>query len=120
MARQDDDQSRSIGAEIIEGLEQAVSFMEGDEVESVRVHEVDVPDNIDVDVKAIRAQLGLSQEDFARAYGFSVHTLRKWEQRKRTPEKPTRLLLLMIRDMPEVVNRYLRQLGDHDPLNALS
>jgi putative transcriptional regulator len=110
-----DDKNRDIGAEILEGMEQAVSFLKGNNVRPVRVHQVDIPDELDVDVKGIREDLGLSQKDFASAYGFSVHTLRKWEQRVRTPQKPARFLLLMIRDMPEVVNRYLSQLSDNGP-----
>lgn len=114
----EEESNRDIGSEILEGLEQAVSFLKGENARAVRVHEVDIPDDLDVDVKGIREELGLSQEAFADAYGFSVHTLRKWEQRARTPQKPARLLLLMIRDMPEVVNRYLSQLSDNGPQEA--
>ncbi|MFP4600427.1 MAG: helix-turn-helix domain-containing protein [Persicimonas sp.] len=90
------------------GGEQA-PIIEGAGDDAVRVHELDIPDNFTVDVKAIRQELGLSQTEFARAFGFSVHTLRKWEQWVRRPEKPTRLFLLVIREMPERVNELLHQ-----------
>lgn len=73
----------------------------------VDVVDVSFPDDFDVDVQSIRHRLGLSQREFARAYGFSIHTLRKWEQGVRRPEKPTRLLLMLIDEMPEEVNRRL-------------
>jgi len=47
-----------------------------------------------IDVRAIRAKLGMTQEEFAGRFGFSVNTLRHWEQGKRQPEGPTRAYLL--------------------------
>lgn len=37
------------------------------------------------DIKAIRARLRLSTADLARITGFSVDTIRAWEQGKREP-----------------------------------
>ncbi|MFU8804372.1 MAG: helix-turn-helix domain-containing protein [Bradymonadaceae bacterium] len=71
---------------------------------------VKVPDE-SVDIRAVREGMGLTQAEFAQAYGFSIHTLRKWEQNVREPEKPTRILLMMIRDMPDVVNDYLQTIS---------
>ncbi len=42
------------------------------------------------DVKAIRAQLGQSQSEFAYMIGVSVATLQNWEQGRRKPEAPAR------------------------------
>jgi putative transcriptional regulator len=42
---------------------------------------------------ALRRRFGLSQTRFARMLGISVATLRGWEQRRRTPEGPARMLL---------------------------
>jgi putative transcriptional regulator len=67
---------------------------------------VDVPHHIDV--KAIRARLSLTQAQFARRFGFSVHTLRHWEQGLRQPEGPTRAYLLVIERDPESVQRALQ------------
>jgi putative transcriptional regulator len=109
MAKQD---TSDLAKKAIERLEQQGPAPGGDYEEPMKMLPVDIPDNFDVDVQEIRQRLGLSQTEFAEAYGFSVHTLRKWEQWVRRPEKPTRLLLLMIRDMPEVVQRYLHWLSE--------
>jgi putative transcriptional regulator len=62
----------------------------------------------EIDVKAIRAKLGMTQPEFARRFGFSVKTLRHWEQRQRTPEGPARAYLLVIDRDPQAVQRALR------------
>ena len=45
------------------------------------------------DIAALRSFVGLTQEQFARAVGISVHTLRNWEQGRRKPEGPAIALL---------------------------
>ncbi len=60
-----------------------------------------------MDVAAIRAKTGLSQDRFARAFQISPHTLRNWEQGRRVPEGPARALLLAIERDPEAVMRAL-------------
>ena len=40
------------------------------------------------DVIALRLFVGLTQQQFADALGISVHTLRNWEQGRRSPEGP--------------------------------
>ncbi|MCG7927275.1 MAG: helix-turn-helix domain-containing protein [Candidatus Thiodiazotropha taylori] len=50
----------------------------------------------EVNVYAIRHKLGYSQEEFANKYGFSLGTLRNWEQGRRQPEGPARVLLKVI------------------------
>jgi DNA-binding transcriptional regulator YiaG len=57
-----------------------------------------------VDVRALRARLGLSQEAFAGRYGLDVATVRNWEQGRTTPEGPAATLLQLIdRDPDKVV-----------------
>lgn len=77
-----------------------------DAAESAEPRGVDVPHHINV--KAIRARLALTQAQFARRFGFSVHTLRHWEQGLRQPEGPTRAYLLVIERDPESVQRALQ------------
>ena len=62
----------------------------------------------DIDVKAIRTKLKMTQEEFAGRFGFSINTLRHWEQGKRRPEGPTRAYLLVIDRAPKTVQRALR------------
>ena len=67
-----------------------------------RVH---VPDRIDV--RRIRQGLGMTQFEFAARFGFSVHTLRKWEQDERQPEGPARAYLRVIERNPKAVEEAL-------------
>lgn len=60
-----------------------------------------------VDVKAIRARTRQSQQSFARTYGFSVASVRDWEQGRRQPERAARILLAMIANEPETVKRVM-------------
>ena len=90
----------SNGRKILEGLGEAVAHARG-EVTKTRVSVVHVPNN--VDVRAIRERLGLSQKEFALRFGFSLGTIRHWEQGQRFPEGPARVLLTVIdRDAPAV------------------
>jgi putative transcriptional regulator len=61
-----------------------------------------------LDVAAIRAKTGLSQDRFARAFQISPHTLRNWEQGRRVPDGPARALLLAIDRDPKALMRALR------------
>ncbi|HKW54312.1 MAG TPA: helix-turn-helix domain-containing protein [Stellaceae bacterium] len=86
------------------GLEQAVAHAEGKA--DARRYRVHVPAR--VDVRAIRAKLGMTQEAFAGSFGFSINTLRHWEQGKRQPEGPTRAYLLVIERAPKAVRKALQ------------
>lgn len=86
-----------------EGLEDAIAYMEGDKSRG-RTHTVMVPV---VDVRAVRGKLGMSQAAFARRFGISAATLRNWEQGRRRPEGPARVLLQVIDKEPEAVMRAL-------------
>jgi putative transcriptional regulator len=58
-------------------------------------------------VKALRQRLGLSQKQFADRYGFSVETIRNYEQGHRQPAGPARVLLEIIATEPDAVTRAL-------------
>jgi putative transcriptional regulator len=89
---------------IRKGLEEAVAYAK--RRASKKAYRVHVPEH--VDVKAIRMRLGMTQQAFAARFGFSINTLRHWEQRKREPEGPTRAYLLVIDRAPNAVQRALR------------
>jgi putative transcriptional regulator len=59
---------------------------------------VDVPD-----AKRVREELQLSQGKFAALLGISVSTLQNWEQGRRIPEGPARVLLQVAAKHPEAV-----------------
>jgi putative transcriptional regulator len=87
---------------IMEGLNEAVAFARGDDVPGIRVH---IPDEINV--KAIRKGLGLTQAEFANRYGFSIGAVRDWEQGRVVPDKAVRAFLKVIAAAPGVVAKVL-------------
>ena len=96
----------SVGARIIEGLEEAVAWSKGENI-AARVTQVQIPD---VDVSEIRHRMGLSQSQFATKFGFPPSTLRNWEQGRARPDAPTRVLLAVIAKHPESVEDVLKDL----------
>jgi putative transcriptional regulator len=86
-------------AAIAEGLEDAIAYAKGDSTKG-RARTPKIPD---VDVAELRGRLGLSQSEFARGFGVSVGTLRNWEQHRRQPEGPARVLLTVIHQNPQPV-----------------
>src|SRR5262245_15363114 len=68
-----------------------------------------------LDVRAIRLNasgaIGATQEAFAQAIGVPVRTLRNWEQRRRKPTGPARVLLALIAFNPWIVFDSLNRTG---------
>ena len=59
------------------------------------------------DVVALRRFVGLTQLQFARAMGISVHTLRNWEQGRRHPEGSAIALLRIAARHPRIIRENL-------------
>jgi putative transcriptional regulator len=59
------------------------------------------------DIVALRSFAGLTQEEFAEALGISIHTLRNWEQGRRSPEGPALALLRIAARHPGVLRENL-------------
>jgi putative transcriptional regulator len=59
------------------------------------------------DVGSLRRFVGMTQQQFAGALGISVHTLRNWEQGRRTPEGPALALLRIVARHPRVLRENL-------------
>ena len=53
--------------------------------------------------KEIRSKFKLTQNEFANMLNISVATLRNWEQGRRRPEGPARVLLNVANSNPEVL-----------------
>jgi putative transcriptional regulator len=85
--------------ELIASLGEAVEIVEGNRVPARSWHPPAT-----VDVRAIRTRLGLSQTAFASRFGFTVASVREWEQGRRQPEAAARVLLLVIEHSPETVD----------------
>lgn len=89
-------------AKVIRGLGEALEHAKGGDVPGMRVH---VP--AAMDVALIRKRTGLTQPAFADAIGVRLGTLRNWEQGRRQPEGPARVLLAMLDRNPRIVEETL-------------
>ncbi|SLM29762.1 Transcriptional regulator, XRE family [Desulfamplus magnetovallimortis] len=86
---------------IEQGLYEAINYAEG-KLKGTIVHELSP-----VDVKTIRENVGMTQNEFALAFGISIGTLRHWERGDRTPQGPARVLLNVVAKEPQAVLRAL-------------
>ncbi len=68
----------------------------------------------DIDVKSIRSNTGMSQEDFAATFGFTVNQIRDWEQQRSRPIGGLRAYLLLIQSCPEQLAEMLANAIDID------
>lgn len=93
----------SAGRKILDGLEEALAHAHGEV--TAREYPIRIPDMIDV--RSVRAALGLSQAEFALMFGFKIDTVRNWEQAKRVPNAQARALLKIIESEPDAVKRAL-------------
>ena len=89
--------------DLLKSLEQAKEFVRTGKLAGGRLY---IPPEIDS--AAIRAKTGLSQAAFAKQIGVSVATLRNWEQGRRMPDGPARVLLALLRKDPKIVQRTLK------------
>ncbi|WP_257267132.1 NadS family protein [Endozoicomonas sp. ONNA2] len=87
--------------DVMGALEEAVSYAKGEKTEAI-VHEVQP-----LDIKAIRSSVDMTQEEFAKAVGVKLPTLRHWERGDRKPTGPARVLLNLLSREPETVLRLL-------------
>src|ERR1700747_1021527 len=83
--------------QMMDGLNDVEAFLAGEQ-EGFKAH---VPQ--EVDVKAIRNRLGMTQAKFSDMFGFSLDAIKHWEGGRRTPEAPARTLLTVIDKNPAAV-----------------
>lgn len=83
--------------ELLESVKQGAAIMNGSMQPS---RSFEFPET---EVRALREQFGLSQDKFAHLLGISVGTLRNWEQGRRKPEGPARVLLRVVSRHPEAL-----------------
>ena len=83
--------------ELLESVKQGGAIMKG-RMKPLRTFEF-----AESEVRKIREQYGLSQDKFATLMGVSVGTLRNWEQGRRKPEGPARILLRVAAAHPDAL-----------------
>ena len=88
---------KELFVELLESVKQGAAIMKGKAKPS---RSIEFPES---EVRKIREQYGLSQDRFASLIGISVATLRNWEQGRRKPEGPARVLLRVAAEHPEAI-----------------
>ena len=104
---------QNVGDMIIQGLKDAIAFERGELEARVRVREmtvreatVDLPPHFSNErIRNTRLKMGYSQPVFAKALNVSTQTVKAWEQGTRVPDGPTRRLLEIAEEAPEVLRR---------------
>jgi len=96
--------SKRVFDDMVEGITQAIEIAKGTaDPSTYRIH---VP--AELDVRAIRKHLKLTQAEFSARYGFNIARVRDWEQRRSAPDGAMRAYLMVIGRKPEVVDEVLR------------
>ncbi len=84
--------------ELLRSVKEAAAIERGDDKPS-RTFEVKTAN----DVTRVRNRLGLSQRKFAKLLGISEDTVQNWEQGRRHPSGPAKVLLKVAAKHPEVI-----------------
>jgi DNA-binding transcriptional regulator YiaG len=93
----------SVFNELKASLQEAVDIKQGKKSPS-RVTRLEV-----ADVKALRSQLNVSQQELAAALGTSVDTIKSWENKRRNPTGLAAKVLATIQDNP----KFFYELASH-------
>ena len=104
-------QEPNVGDMIIQGLKDAIAFERGELKARVSIREttareaeVDAPPRYGNErIRATRLKMGYSQPIFAKALNVSTQTVKAWEQGTRVPDGPTRRLLEIAEEAPEIL-----------------
>jgi putative transcriptional regulator len=83
--------------ELLESVREGGSILRG-EKDPARTFRMEKPD-----IQQIRANYHLSQSEFATLLGISRGTLQNWEQGRRIPQGPARVLLQVAAKHPDAV-----------------
>ena len=89
---------KELFSELLQSVEEAVAIERG-QLKPSRTFEVRTAN----DVVRIRGNLGLSQTKFAALLGISENTLQNWEQGRRQPTGPAKVLLKVAARHPRVI-----------------
>lgn len=82
---------------LVASVREGGAILRGDKAPA-RAFVVDGPN-----IQRLRATYQLTQNEFAALLGISVKTLRNWEQGRRAPEGPARVLLQVAARHPDAV-----------------
>lgn len=95
----------ALGKGLIAAAKEARAIARGEaDPATYRIH---VPPEIDV--KALRRKLKLSQAQFAQRFGFSPARIKDWEHGRSSPDGAVGAYLMVIAREPRAVERALRR-----------
>lgn len=83
------------------GLNEAIQHASGKQ--TAKLHHFD-----DINVKALREKMDMSQSQFAEKFHLNLRTLQNWEQCRKRPSGSSLVLLKVIEKNPEAVIGALR------------
>jgi len=89
--------------ELFDQLVAGVKEMKAIERGELKAARITRSEDLAMDVGALRAHFGLSQAKFAALLGISVDTLQNWEQGRREPDGPAKVLLRVAAKHPEAL-----------------
>lgn len=96
--------NHALGDMLIEAAEELAAHARGER--PLEAREIATPARTP-DVVAIRRRTGLTQEQFASRFGFTLAALRSWEQGRRPINRTAEVLLRVIAHEPDAVERSL-------------
>jgi len=100
------------GRRLIDAAREAVAIARG-EKKPARLY---IPPEIEV--RGIRLNLELSQDDFAAEFGFTTNQIKDWEQGRSRPIGGVRAYLMIIQKDPKTVLKILRDAGKNSGKRA--
>jgi putative transcriptional regulator len=89
--------------QLVESVKQMKEIEAGRLEPSRMTRAADLVQEGSLDVAALRGRFKLSQAKFAALLGISVSTLQNWEQGRREPEGPAKVLLRVAAAHPEAL-----------------
>ncbi len=93
-------EQEQVTRELEESMAQAIAFIKGDKTQGFSK-------TITIELtpaQAARRLSGLSQAEFSKKLGISPATLRNWEQGRREPTGPAKVLLNLLSRRPELLD----------------
>ncbi|MGK6314229.1 helix-turn-helix domain-containing protein [Neorhizobium sp. DT-125] len=95
------DERTELGVALEDGLKEALAWKRGElALETVNIDPMPVER-----IRAIRKKVAKSAKEFERRFGIPAATVNNWEQGRRSPDPAGRLLLKVIEQAPEIVEK---------------
>ena len=97
---------RNLFDEMMQGVDEMAAQREGKiTLRQVKVESRPAPEVTANDIVALRKKMKMSQKVFAMRVRTSVETLRNWEQDKAKPNAQAALLIKLVEQYPDMVDR---------------